>query len=229
LNHSQNKKQIPPWERRLKKQIDDFRKDIGRAQQARRGNASNRIIKHIRRIKNTVQVQVQVLVHVQVQVQVHVQVQAKHDLSNVHTTEILDTLKKKLSTTSQRLRRYKEANERKQQNRFFTTNEKTYCYRKLKSERQQPDCQDKLPNKQVLTNYWTSIWGNAVKHNLKASWTKSEQTRMSNVRAMEHSPITTEQVSRLIAKTLNWKAAGPDGINDFWIKRFVSLQLLIPI
>ena len=41
---------------------------------------------------------------------------------------------------------------------------------------------------------------------------------MSNVAAMEHSPITIEQVSRLIAKTLNWKAPGPDG----WIKRFTA-------
>jgi hypothetical protein len=39
---------------------------------------------------------------------------------------------------------------------------------------------------------------------------------------MEHSPITTEQVSRLIAKTLNWKAPGPDGISNFWIKQFTA-------
>jgi hypothetical protein len=45
---------------------------------------------------------------------------------------------------------------------------------------------------------------------------------VSNVTAMEHSPITTEQVSRLIPKTLNWKAPGPDGINNFWIKRFTA-------
>jgi hypothetical protein len=28
LNHTQNKTQTPPWERRLQKQIDDLRKDI---------------------------------------------------------------------------------------------------------------------------------------------------------------------------------------------------------
>jgi hypothetical protein len=39
---------------------------------------------------------------------------------------------------------------------------------------------------------------------------------------MEHSPITTEQVSWQIAKTLNWKAPGPHGINNFWIKRFTA-------
>jgi hypothetical protein len=35
----------------------------------------------------------------------------KYNPSNVHTTEILDTLKQKLSAKSQRLRQYKEANE----------------------------------------------------------------------------------------------------------------------
>jgi len=29
LNHLQNKTQTPPWERRLKKQIDNLRKDNG--------------------------------------------------------------------------------------------------------------------------------------------------------------------------------------------------------
>jgi len=66
------------------------------------------------------------------------------------------------------------------------------------------------------------IWGNAVKHNLKASWIKSEQTRVSNVTAIEHSPITTKQVTRLNATALNWKAPRPDRINNFWIKHFTS-------
>jgi hypothetical protein len=149
-----------------------------------------------------------------------VHVQAKHHPNNAHIMEILDTLKQKLSVKSQRLRRYKEANQRKQQNRLFTTKEKTY-YCNLKSERQ-PDCQDKLPDKQALTAFWESVWGNSVEHNLKASWIRREQTRVSNITAMEHSPITTEQVSRLIAKTLNWKAPGPDGISNFWIKRFTA-------
>jgi len=45
---------------------------------------------------------------------------------------------------------------------------------------------------------------------------------VSNVTAKEHNPITTEQVSWLIAKTLNWKAPGPDGIHNFSIKRFTA-------
>ena len=75
LNHLQNKTQTPPWERRLKKQIDDLRKDIGQVQQAQNGNTSNRLQEHIRRIKKKVHVH------------------AKHDPNNAHITEILDTLK----------------------------------------------------------------------------------------------------------------------------------------
>jgi len=103
---------------------------------------------------------------------------------------------------------------------FLPPMKKTY-YCNLKSE-QQPDCQDTLLDKQALTAFWVSIWGNAVKHNLKASWIRREQTRVSNVTAMEHSPITTEQVSQLTAKTLKWKALGSDGIHNFWIKRFTA-------
>jgi len=140
--------------------------------------------------------------------------------NNAHITEILDTLKQRLSVKSQWLRQYKEANGRKHQNRLFTTNEKTY-YCNLKSERR-PDCQDTLLDKQALTAFRASTWGNTVKHNLKASWIRREQTRVFNITAMEHSPITTEQVSRLITKTLNWKALGPNGINNFWIKQFTE-------
>jgi arsenate reductase-like glutaredoxin family protein len=164
-------------------------------QQAQKGKTSNRLQKYLHRIK------------------IKVHVHAKHDPNNAHITEILDTLKQKLSETSQRLRRYKEANKRKQQNRLFATNEKTF-YHNLKSVRR-PDCQDTLLDTRALTAFWASIWGNAVKHNLKASWIRREQTRVSTVTSMEHSPITTEQVSRLIAKTLNWKAPGPEGIHNF--------------
>ena len=39
---------------------------------------------------------------------------------------------------------------------------------------------------------------------------------------MKPSPTTTEQISRLTAKTLNWKALGPDGIHNFWIKQLTA-------
>ena len=109
-NHTQNKTQTPPRERRLQKQVDDLRKCIGRVQQDQIGNTSNRLQKHIDRIKKKVYVL------------------AKHDPNNAHITEILNALKQKLSAISQRHRRYKEANKRKQQNRLFATNEKIYYH-----------------------------------------------------------------------------------------------------
>jgi len=63
----------------------------------------------------------------------------------------------RLSVKSQRLRRYKEATGRKQQNRLFTSNEKTY-HPNLRSERR-PDYLDTLLDKQDLTAFWASTWG----------------------------------------------------------------------
>jgi len=76
-------------------------------QQAQNVNTSKRLLKHNRRIQKKLHVH------------------AKHDPNSAHITEIFDTLKQNLSVKSQRLRRYKEANGRKQQNKLFTTTEKT--------------------------------------------------------------------------------------------------------
>jgi iron-sulfur cluster repair protein YtfE (RIC family) len=61
-------------------------------QQAQKGNTRKRLQKHLHRIKKKVHVH------------------AKHDPNNAHITEILDTLKQKLSARSQRLRQMKESN-----------------------------------------------------------------------------------------------------------------------
>jgi hypothetical protein len=55
-----------------------------------------------------------------------------------------DTLKQKLSIKSQHLRRYKEATERKQQNKLFITNEKTYYHN------------SNVDNLTAKTNCWTN-------------------------------------------------------------------------
>jgi hypothetical protein len=96
LDYLQNRQKKPSWERRLEEQINDFRKDIGRIQQAQRGNTNHRIQKHMRRIWEKTHTH------------------DKYNPSNVNTTETLDTLKQKLSANAQRKRRYKEANERQQ-------------------------------------------------------------------------------------------------------------------
>jgi len=51
----------------------------------------------------------------------------------------------------------------------------------------------KLPDKKALKAFCASTWGNAVKHNLKAICIIREQATVSDVTAMEHSPVTTEK------------------------------------
>jgi len=46
-------------------------------------------------------------------------VHAKHDPNNAHITEIIVTIKHRLSVKSQRIEGYKEGNRKKQQSGFF--------------------------------------------------------------------------------------------------------------
>ena len=34
----------------------------------------------------------------------------------------------------------------------------------------------------------------------------------------------TEEVAAIIGRTLNWKASGPDGVHNFWLKRFTAVH-----
>jgi hypothetical protein len=91
-----------------------------------------------------------------------------------NTTQVMSTQRKYLTPSR---KSYQQSHKRldgirKQINEsngtdYLLPKKETYC-RNLKRERR-PDCQDKLPDKQILTNFWASIWGNAARHNLKAS------------------------------------------------------------
>jgi len=46
MNLIQNESQTPPWERKIKKQIDDLRTDIEQVQRAQNANTNRRSQKH---------------------------------------------------------------------------------------------------------------------------------------------------------------------------------------
>ena len=39
--------------------------------------------------------------------------------------------------------------------------------------------------------------------------------------------VTTSDIQHTIKRFLNWKAAGPDGIQNFWWKRFTSIHRIL--
>ena len=56
------------------------------------------------------------------------------------------------------------------------------------------------------------------KHNLNADWLKDLKEAASYPQ-QEQVQITKEKVCAQSKKMANWKAAGPDGVQSYWIKK----------
>jgi hypothetical protein len=75
-----------------------------------------------------------------------------------------------------------------------------------------------------VRKYWGSLLGNAKQHNTNAEWLKEEETEMENIPQDQWSDITIEQMKTTTSKLSNWKSAGPDQVQNFWVKYFTVIH-----
>lgn len=197
----------PGWERRLERQIDNLRKDLGRLTQYSKNNRSAKLLKNLSNIFEKIGTH------------------SKHEKHNKHITEYIDTLKQKLAAKTGRLKRYKDCTKRKRENKSFYRNEKQFYRSLFANNTQQKDI--KTPTENALTKYWSSIWDSPIEHNKKATWIEEQEKDVEHVPNMDFEGITQDELAFAIKYTHNWKTPGIDGIQCFWYKRFTSTHTLI--
>ncbi|XP_047539184.1 uncharacterized protein LOC125072598 [Vanessa atalanta] len=203
----------PPWQQRLEKDIEKLRADCGRlTQYIYNNNRSNKVVKRVEEIFQNC------IIH------------TKHDKNNRKPEEYLDTLKQKLALKVNRLRRYKKAQQRRNDNAIFTTNEKLF-YRNLQKPHTPTntvtDRNTDVPTKQDLEVFWSGIWEEQVSHNSKALWINDEKIEFSIIKEMEFVEVTETDIKNITAKLHNWKSPGIDKIHNFWYKKLTSLHKCI--
>ena len=95
----------------------------------------------------------------------------------------MDTLKQKLALKVHRLRRYKKAQQRKNDNAIFATNEKMF-YRNIQKPHTDTTTENNTdtPSKEHLEIFWSNIWEEQVQHNDKATWISEEETKWKGYR-----------------------------------------------
>lgn len=196
-NIRKKQREMPNWERRLNNKIDNLRKDIGHLTEYQNGIRTTKIKKSAERIM------------------ARTQQHSRHEPLNSNSQQCLDTLKQKLSLYSGRLRRYKNSNNRKQDNKLFENNEKEF-YRRLNQCRDEQPTE--YPTKQQVDNFWRGQLSSPVPCNINANWIKETQNSQ-DYDQMQFQPYTTEEVGRIISQLHNWKAPGPDGLHNYWIKK----------
>lgn len=61
-------------------------------------------------------------------------------------------------------------------------------------------------------------------HTDGAHWTQDQATENQHVPTQKWSDGTSEETTKAIHETSNWKAAGCDGVASFWLKRLTTLH-----
>lgn len=206
-NSTQRPNRLPPWQRRLMNKIETKRAEIGRLQQYRRGNPSRKLRERTRKIFDKYKVH------------------TPRDIPNNTVLDFIDTLKQKLNVFSTRLRRYSECTKRKKQNTEFQNNEKRF-YSSIKSEQEATSSEEieAIPNKEQITNYWSSIWNNNTQSNTNTNWIRKEQQENENLTPMDEPVITLTILREVIKSTHNWKGPGSDNIHNYWYKKLTCLH-----
>ena len=203
LPTTKRKPQKPAWQIRLELDIKKLRADIGKLTQYINGNRSPKLLKKVQDIFK------------------RLSVHSIHESKNSRPEEFLDTLKQKLSLKSQRLARYNKALRRKIDNDLFHNSEKVF-YRNL--NKKQDTINSEIPEKEALLNYWTDLWKKKESHNEEAEWLSDVENRWKDVSDMEFVNFTREDIEKVVRHVKNWKAAGIDGIHNFWYKKFYALH-----
>ncbi|XP_052756188.1 uncharacterized protein LOC128201893 [Galleria mellonella] len=204
----------PVWQQRLRKKIEDLRRDIGRMIQYMRGNRSRRLKQHIDNIKNTYKIH------------------TKHEEPHVTDNQVLDTLKQKLNAATSRLKRYVNCTLRKKQNSQFINSEKQF-YRQLTLNTQNTPTGTNtqstvtMPSAEDLHRFWSNIWANPVSHNDAAGWIKTNAQLLDKITAMQYEHVPIQVFDDVIKKMHNWKAPGTDNIHNYWYKKFSRLHPIL--
>ena len=144
----------------------------------------------------------------------------KYRLSDVGNVQVIDMLKEKISAGATKIRRYEERELHYHQNTLFATNQKQF-YQELDGRSNIPN---KAPDAQEASEFWSNIWSIPGNFNENASWLPKVKERLSEIDKQEDIRISVENVKTAIRKMTNWKAPGPDCVQGYWVKRFLSLH-----
>lgn len=140
-----------------------------------------------------------------------------------------DEMKQRIAVYGKRIRRYNTSYNRKNQNYQFRNNEKAF-YNQLNTNTVNSEPHQEMvksTTKDELEKFWKDIWKNKGDHKKEASWIINEKNKMEGAPPMEESNFTLGDIKEVMSKLHNWKAPGPDSIQNFWWKNIDSLHHLL--
>ena len=191
----QKKPKVPMWKRQIEKDIQKIRGEISILSEILKGSS----VKERKRRALARKYKIK---------------------SNDDILPVIEKLKQQLLAKSQRIRRLEKRRMFYHQNKMFKENTKRF-HRELgkkTTEIHEP------PGKEVLENFWASIWEKEKRHNERAEWIKQIENENQQAPTQEWMEISVAETTSAIKKSSNWKAPVIDGIANFWIKHLTALH-----
>ncbi|XP_044760212.1 uncharacterized protein LOC123317671 [Coccinella septempunctata] len=199
--------QRPPWEERINKKINIFRKEIGILHAYL--NSEN----PSEHVKKKAQIYSQKMKLKRSDAQYHLR---------LHTR--METLKQKIAALGNRLMIYSKRTRRYRENNLFANNQKEF-YRRL--EDNQADIDKTPPQPEEMRQFWSNIWSHGKDHNTEAPWIKAELEDHSDLNEMAAIQVTENDVRATIKRMKNWSSPGIDGIQNYWWKTLTSTHRVL--
>jgi hypothetical protein len=186
----------PAWSRRISKQIITFRSQLSLISEYKSANGlvSEKLRNKIKKIMK------------------------KNIFTPEDITPVEQVIKMKLTSKSQRLQRYKKRKMQYEQNKLFEEDQKK-LYRQL-NKAIEPVTE--VPKKENIEKFWQSILEDEKQHKTDSEWLKNIETQNNQVNQQHWSLVSINQLKSVLANTHNWKAPGPDKVQNFWLKKLTS-------
>ncbi|XP_063956544.1 uncharacterized protein LOC135154347 [Lytechinus pictus] len=133
---------------------------------------------------------------------------------------VVEELKQRITSTTAKVKRYTDRVSQYRQNSLFENNQKRF-YQEINGK-----MKDEVPppNPAEAIAFWSNIWSQPHNHNQEAMWLKTTKEECANIVAQDDLTINKSKLEKIIRKMAPWKAAGPDGVQAFWVKRFTNLH-----
>ena len=205
LKERKGKRQVknePWWKRRIEGSIVQWRKDLSKVEELRRGRwkplDSER--KRLDRL---------------------------YGLTEKGAKDVSAFLKSKIHSGSVKVQRYLKRSVQFHQNNLFKNNQ-SYLYKELNG--QVANGGDNLtPDAQEATAFWSGIWSEPGRHDVEAEWLGRVRQKLSRVPRQGAVVVDLAKVKAGVGRLSNWKAPGPDGVMGFWFKKMTALHQAIAV
>lgn len=199
-SHKQQLQKEPAWKVRLTKTIDDLRRQISTITEYLNGNTSNRIARKLKIILK------------------HTHINPEEHEKTRKLIVVRDELSQKCKAKGARLRRYNKATRRKEDNFQYSKCPKKF-YQKLENPTDDRRMDIEMDSSQFFS-FWRDTWATPSNFKTDTEWMNVVENSTHDINAMPQIQFTKDDIAICLKSLRNWRAPGPDGIQNFWLKTF---------